>query len=112
MKRAPWNRMDHGPWKTRSLSLIILGSGSSLTPALSCPFSDDSNFLLFRDIKPDNVLLEISGHIKLGDFGSCLKRGEDGMVYTSTGVGTPDYVSPEVLRVRACSCQRLAYGRS
>lgn len=54
----------------------------------------------FRDIKPDNVLLEISGHIKLGDFGSCLKRGEDGMVYTTTGVGTPDYVSPEVLRVR------------
>lgn len=53
----------------------------------------------FRDIKPDNVFLEQTGHIRLGDFGSCLKRLPDGTVSVTTAVGTPDYISPETLRV-------------
>ncbi|KAL8613630.1 hypothetical protein ACOMHN_022049 [Nucella lapillus] len=51
-----------------------------------------------RDIKPDNVLLDRSGHIVLADFGSCLKLLPDGTVQSSVAVGTPDYISPEILR--------------
>ncbi|XP_062484002.1 serine/threonine-protein kinase MRCK beta isoform X3 [Pezoporus occidentalis] len=51
-----------------------------------------------RDIKPDNVLLDVNGHIRLADFGSCLKMNEDGTVQSSVAVGTPDYISPEILQ--------------
>ncbi|XP_074812382.1 serine/threonine-protein kinase MRCK beta isoform X6 [Natator depressus] len=51
-----------------------------------------------RDIKPDNVLLDMNGHIRLADFGSCLKMSEDGTVQSSVAVGTPDYISPEILQ--------------
>ncbi|KAM9456271.1 myotonin-protein kinase isoform 2-T2 [Clarias gariepinus] len=51
-----------------------------------------------RDVKPDNILLTADGHVRLGDFGSCLRLQDDGMVHSSLAVGTPDYLSPEILR--------------
>ena len=42
--------------------------------------------------------MDKAGHIKLADFGSCLRMREDGMIQSSVSVGTPDYISPEILQ--------------
>ena len=54
--------------------------------------------IAYRDVKPDNMLIDNRGHLKLADFGTCMRMDRDGMVRSDTAVGTPDYISPEVLK--------------
>uniref|UniRef100_A0A672L3W4 non-specific serine/threonine protein kinase n=1 Tax=Sinocyclocheilus grahami TaxID=75366 RepID=A0A672L3W4_SINGR len=68
---------------------------SEVVLALDCIHSMG---FIHRDVKPDNMLLDKAGHLKLADFGTCMKMNKDGMVRCDTAVGTPDYISPEVLK--------------
>lgn len=52
-----------------------------------------SQGIIYRDLKPENLLLDRHGHLKITDFGFA-KEVPD---ITWTLCGTPDYLAPEVV---------------
>ena len=55
-----------------------------------------SNGVIYRDLKPENMVIAKDGHIRIIDFGFARVLGDGAITYTLCG--TPDYLAPEILR--------------
>jgi serine/threonine protein kinase len=52
----------------------------------------------YRDLKPNYLLIDVDGNLKIADFGInalCQQHGSDGLIHTMCR--TPSYIAPEVI---------------
>ena len=60
---------------------------------LAFEYLHNSLNVIYRDLKPENLMIAQNGYVKLVDFGFAKTRNE-----TCTLCGTPQYLAPEVIR--------------
>lgn len=84
----------------------VLKARGTLSPEQTCLFADEvadalaaahAASIIHRDIKPDNLLVTESGHVKLADFGVARFPNAD-LTREGQFLGTPCYAAPETLK--------------
>jgi len=76
---------------------VTLTVGKQLCRALEVAHAEG---VIHRDIKPQNIVVEPSGFLKVMDFGIARLANPPqgkGLTEAGTSIGTPDYMSPEQL---------------
>jgi serine/threonine protein kinase len=84
----------------------LLRARGTLSPEQTCLFADEvadalaaahAAEIIHRDIKPDNLLVTETGHVKLADFGVARFPNAD-LTREGQFLGTPCYAAPETLK--------------
>ena len=64
--------------------------------------------ILYRDLKPENILISSDGHIKLADFGLAKENANNN--FSKSFCGSPNYLSPEMVRRQGATKSTDIYG--
>jgi len=79
---------DDGPFAEDELLKLMRDMAKALAYA-------ESQRLVHRDVKPDNILVNDEGIFKLADLGIATPIAEDGQAHQERIFGSPHYVAPE-----------------
>jgi len=63
--------------------------------------------IVYRDLKPENLMLADNGYVKLVDFGFAKKIGMTNKTWTFAG--TPEYLAPEIIRNKGTLPEYILY---
>lgn len=66
--------------------------------------------IVYRDMKPENVLIDKEGHVKLTDFGLSKDGLKETNNLTESFVGTTEYLAPEIINDKQYSYSVDWYG--
>lgn len=82
---------DHGPFDDERVLRVMQHIGRALAYA-------ESQRLVHRDVKPDNILVNEEGLYKLADLGIAAPIADNGQATQERIFGSPHYVAPEQAR--------------
>src|SRR5207245_5284147 len=88
---------------------VTLTIGKQLCRALEVAHEQG---VIHRDIKPQNIVVEPSGVLKVMDFGIARlanRSKDEGLTKEGMSIGTPDYMSPEPLSGMELDARRDLY---
>ena len=86
--------------RVRTLSPSVAAFYSACTAATLIHLRELN--VIYRDLKPENLVIDHSGYLKLIDFGlSKVLTAADGRTWTLCG--TPHFMAPEIIRGRGCA---------
>ncbi len=56
--------------------------------------------VVHRDLKPQNIMIDREGNVRIMDFGIALSKRTRGLTGTGVVIGTPEYMSPEQVEAK------------
>jgi pSer/pThr/pTyr-binding forkhead associated (FHA) protein len=93
---------EHGPFDDVSVIRVLQHVGRALAYA-------ESQRLVHRDVKPDNILVNEEGLYKLADLGIAAPIAANGVAKQERIFGSPHYVAPEQARGGAIDARADLY---
>lgn len=86
---------------------LVVGIGRQICRGLQAAHEQG---IIHRDIKPQNVLIDHKGEVKLMDFGIArMAEAHEGMTQAGLIVGTPHYMSPEQVQGKQLDARSDVY---